>query len=137
MILVDTGPLVALLDRNDPNHARCHAIAQNALASPMLTTLPCLTEAMYFVAKEGGHPPAQQRLWALQERGTLMVHPWSVPDMERMKTLMEKYRDAPMDFADASLVAAAEAVGVARVFTLDSHFYVYLIHDKTPFAVPS
>jgi len=52
-----------------------------------------------------------------------------------MRLLMDKYRDIPMDLADASLVAAAEAYNVRRVFTLDSHFYAYLATDGQPLEV--
>ena len=51
--------------------------------------------------------------------------------------LMEKYEDTPMDLADASLVAAAETLGLKRIFTLDSDFYVYRINDKDAFDVIS
>ena len=49
--------------------------------------------------------------------------------------LMEKYQDVPMDLADASLVAAAERLKLNRIFTIDSDFYVYRIHDKDAFEV--
>ncbi len=50
---------------------------------------------------------------------------------------MEKYRDVPMDLADASLVAAAERLSLNRIFTLDSDFYVYRLYDKDAFDVLS
>ena len=56
-------------------------------------------------------------------------------DALRVCALMRKHADAPMDFADASLVAAAEVLGITRILTLDSHFYAYRINDKTPFEV--
>ena len=52
-----------------------------------------------------------------------------------MQALMEQYEDTPMDLADASLVAAAEVLGISRIFTTDSHFYVYQIGGKRPFEV--
>ena len=52
-----------------------------------------------------------------------------------MRVLMEKYRDTPMDLADASLVATAETQDLRRVFTLDSDFQVYRINDQDPFEV--
>jgi predicted nucleic acid-binding protein len=52
-----------------------------------------------------------------------------------MRTLMEKYADIPMDFADASIVAAAESLNLDTVFTIDSDFYVYRLHDRHPFRV--
>lgn len=48
---------------------------------------------------------------------------------------MEKYKDTPMDLADASLVVAAETLGLRRIFTLDSDFYVFRINDRDAFEV--
>jgi hypothetical protein len=48
---------------------------------------------------------------------------------------MQQYQDAPMDLADASLVAAAERLQLRRIFTLDRHFYAYRIDEKHPFDV--
>jgi predicted nucleic acid-binding protein len=52
--LVDTGPLVALINRNDPHHAACVAVAITLPAEPLVTTWPCFTEAMYLVHRVGG-----------------------------------------------------------------------------------
>jgi hypothetical protein len=48
---------------------------------------------------------------------------------------MEQYADTPMDFADASLVVAAEKLGITQILTFDRHFYAYRINGKTPFDV--
>ena len=134
MILIDTGPLVAILDHNDPNHARCVAVAQGLPAEPMVTTMACLTEAMYFTGRDRG-PAGQARLWQLHLSGKLIVHPHSNAELGRMKELMDIYTDTPMDFADASLVVAAEVLGISQIFSLDSHFHAYRLHGKTPFNV--
>ncbi len=52
-----------------------------------------------------------------------------------MRILMEKYRDLPMDLADASLVATAEAMNLRQILTIDSDFHVYRIHGKDAFEV--
>lgn len=52
-----------------------------------------------------------------------------------MDTLMGQYRDAPMDLADASLVTAAEMLGITRIFTMDGHFHAYRIHGTKAFDV--
>jgi len=54
MILTDTGPLVALLDKSDANHQACLAASQGLPAEPLLTTWPCFTEAMYLLGAVGG-----------------------------------------------------------------------------------
>jgi predicted nucleic acid-binding protein len=55
--------------------------------------------------------------------------------LPRIKQIMAKYHDSPMDFADASLVIAAETLNDRRIFTLDQHFRAYLIHDQFPFEI--
>lgn len=133
--LCDTGPLIALLDRDDIQHARCLA-ALPTLASPLLTTWSCLTEAMHFLGKAHGWD-AQAGLWQFIRRGVLQLHMPSSPEELRIEALMEQYRDAPMDLADASLVAAAETLNQRRVFTLDKHFHAYRIHDQHAFEIVS
>lgn len=133
MILTDAGPLIALLDRGEANHARCSAaLAQIAL--PLVTTWPALTEAMYLLGEAAGWP-GQEALWQLVERGHLEVADISSAARARMRILMDKYRDLPMDLADASLVALAEERGWRRVFTLDSDFRVYRLPRGKTFAI--
>jgi len=56
-------------------------------------------------------------------------------EQKQMRTLMQKYKDTPMDLADASLVTAAEVLNVTRIFTTDSDFYIYQIGGTKPFEV--
>ena len=130
MTLTDTGPLVALLNRNDPNHAACAGAAKALPSEPLVTTWPCFTEAMYLLYRAGGHA-GQEALWRLIEAGRLVLHGPNAAELGRMAALMGKYRDLPMDFADASVVAAAEQLGTRRVFTLDRDFHVYRFADGT------
>ena len=133
MTLSDTGPLVALIDLNDRNHARC-VDALPSLRAPLLTTWSCFTEAMYLLWRAGGYP-AQEALWQLFEKDAARLHRESDEERVRMRALMEQYRDTPMDLADASLVAAAEQLGIRQIFTLDSDFYVYRVNGVQSFAV--
>lgn len=128
MILTDTGPLVALVNRNDPNHQRCLDVTKQLPATPLVTTWPCLTEAMYLVFQAGGYP-AQAALWRWRTAGRLSLHECAASDVDQMAALMEKYKDLPMDLADASLIVAAERLSMRRIFTLDSDFYVYRLSD--------
>ena len=107
MNLVDSGVLIALLDRNDPNHQRCLIAAKSLSNQPLLTTWCCLTETMYFLAKIGGYN-AQAKLWALALSGRLELHSLSASESAQMAQLMEQYADIPMDLADASLMVIAE-----------------------------
>lgn len=124
MILTDTGPLVALLNKNDPHHRRCLDATKRLPAGPLVTTWPCFTEAMYLVFQAGGYP-AQAALWRWRVAGRLSLHDLTGTEIDRMTALMDKYRDIPMDLADASLVAAGERLGIQRIFSLDSDFYIY------------
>jgi uncharacterized protein len=120
-MLVDTGVLIALLDRRDPNHQRCVTAARELPNAPLITTWCCLTEAMYFMGEIGGFT-AQQGLWTLLLSKRILLQ---TPKETRMAELMEKYQDTPMDLADASLVALAEELETTQIFTLDSDFFVY------------
>jgi hypothetical protein len=124
-MLCDTGFLVALVDRDDPHHARCVA-AQTLPAQPLLTTWPCLTEAMYLLRRAGGLA-AQDELWRYLADGLVVLRILAATEWERIRTIMQQYHDAPMDLADASLVTAAERCQLRRIFTLDRHFYAYRI----------
>jgi len=133
VILVDAGPLIALIDRGEPDHQRC-VETLSELAAPMITTWPVLTEAMYLLGNAGGWK-AQEALWRLLERGDLQFVSLDEALQARTRALMTKYRDVPMDLADASLVAAAEALGLARIFTLDRDFQVYRWRGRRRFEV--
>lgn len=133
MILTDTGPLVALLNNNDAYHARCVQVLPS-LPKPMLTTLPALTEAMHFLGNQFGWV-GQGPLWELVKAGALEIAPVDSQVLARLPELMARYREVPMDLADAALVAVAEARGLQRVFTLDSHFYAYRLQSGQPLQV--
>lgn len=133
MILTDAGPLVAIIDRGEADHVRCLAILEE-LASPMLTTWPAFTEAMYLLGDAAGWP-GQEPLWRLVRREDLQVAEVGRRTVQRMEALMAKYRDLPMDLADASLVALAEETGLTRIFTLDEHFHLYRLLGRKRFVV--
>ena len=67
--------------------------------------------------------------------GKLVLHQSTPEETARMAALMEQYRDLPMDLADASLVAAAERLGLRQVFTVDRQFYVYRLEDGSALEV--
>jgi hypothetical protein len=115
LILVDAGPLVALADRTDAHHAVCLR-ALESLRVPLGTVWPALTEAVYLVRRWSG---AQMELLNLVETGALRILPFGRDDMPRVKALMTKYRDLPMDLADAALVRVAEREGIRTIFTTD------------------
>lgn len=129
---MDAGPLVALVDADDQHHAACVAALQS-LKEPLGTVWPPFTEAMYLLADL---PLAQEALWEMLERGAIHVLPLDSADASRMRELMRKYANRPMDFADAALVRVAEREGIRRIFTVDRRdFAVYRIHGRSRFTI--
>jgi predicted nucleic acid-binding protein len=131
-ILVDAGPLVALFDRSDTHHDRV-VDALKTIRDPLVTVWPVVVESMYLLAFSW---QAQKALWELLETGQIDLLPLDGSDVPRMKSLMEKYRDQPMDMADAALVRVGEREGIRRVLTLDQRdFRVYRMERKGSFSL--
>jgi predicted nucleic acid-binding protein len=131
-VLVDAGPLVALLDRADPAHDACVATLKT-LREPLVTVWPAFTEAMYLLRPSW---TGQKALWSRLETEALALMPLDETDAPRMRQLMEKYRDLPMDLADAALVRVAERESHAQIFTLDrKHFSVYRPGRRRRFSI--
>ena len=133
MILTDTGPLIALVDRGDKAHRIC-TDQLKVLTRPLLTTWPCVSEAMHLLNSVGGHF-AQDVLWSYILDRLVAIHESDLVERTRMRELMSKYKDTPMDLADASLVAAAEVLGIRSIFTVDSDFVVYRLQGKQSFEI--
>jgi predicted nucleic acid-binding protein len=127
MILSDTSFIIATIRADDRNHLRCRAVLAT-IRTPFVTTWPCITEAMHLLGSRG-----QETLREQIEQGLLILHVPTQQHAERACTLMRIYADSPMDFADASLVVAAEDLNITRVLTLDGHFYAYRINGNIPF----
>jgi len=115
VILVDTGPFVALFDPRDGEHGRCIAFLQT-IREELWTTVPVLTESFHMLGP-ASRGSANLRDFVL--RGGVAVWPLEGPAIRRAFELMDQYADHPMDLADASLITAAEALATRRVFTLD------------------
>jgi predicted nucleic acid-binding protein len=114
-VLVDAGPLVALVNRGDTHHRRC-VDALKTIRDPMLTVWPAVTEALFLVRDSW---PAQAALLEMIESRVVELLPLDEDDVPRITELMGKYRDLPMDLADAALVRVAERERLRHVFTLD------------------
>lgn len=127
-MLTDAGPLIAIIDADEPDHGAC-VEALNHIPIPLLTTWPAFTEAMYLLARAGGIR-AQRALWRLVQSDRLVVADLSPPVVDRSARLMDQYADRPMDLADATLVALAEEQGHRRIFTLDVDFQIYRIRGR-------
>lgn len=122
-ILVDTGPLVALLDRNDRWHGRVRAYLARYRGG-LITTWPVLTEAASLCGVE-----EQIAIVGMVESGTIDIAPQTARDAARIKWYLAKYRDRVPDLADLSLLALADATGVDSILTIDSDFQIYRLKN--------
>ncbi|HEY4002717.1 MAG TPA: PIN domain-containing protein [Candidatus Xenobia bacterium] len=128
-VLIDTGPLVALLNRREARHRDCHDLFKSQ--SPRwITSEAVLTESLHFL------PTLEYKLMALElvHSGVVKMLPTGLEGLERISALMRRYADVPMDYADATLVDLADQMDVDEVFTLDRRgFHTYLVRGKKPF----
>jgi predicted nucleic acid-binding protein len=115
VILVDTGPLIALFDPRDALHERCKRTLKT-LRAPLLTTIPVLAEAFHILSPQS---QGSDRLRDFVALGGLGVWFLDRGALERAFELMERYSDHPMDLAAASLIVTAERLDTRRVFTID------------------
>jgi predicted nucleic acid-binding protein len=115
MILLDTGPIVALFDPADDSHGPCTQVLKSIL-EPLATTTSVLTEAFHLLSP--GSVGAANLVHFIADGG-LTVWFLSPVTLDRAFELMRDYADHPMDLADASLVAMAEAENLHKVFTID------------------
>lgn len=131
MTLTDAGPLIAIIDGDEPDHRAC-VEALDQIALPLVTTWPAFTEAMYPLVRGGGID-GQRALWRLVSTDRLVVADLSSSAVERSARLMDKYSDRPMDLANATLVAFAEEHGHGTIFTLDADFEIYRLRGRQRF----
>lgn len=129
MIAVDTGPIVALFDKEDDKYRICRETFKE-IREPLVTTWPVVTEAFHLLSFS---TDVQDDLWEFIERGTVTVYDLDKALVRICRSLMKQYRDLPMDFADATLVAVSDKENIRTVFTLDKDFRVYRTKDKKHF----
>lgn len=125
--LVDTGPLVALFDPSDRDHARCREKLDQLDRVELVTSLAVVTEATFLLDFSAD---ARRALLLFLSAGAVRIEAFGAGDMARASALMDKYADQPMDFADATLVVLAERLDVRSIFTIDRDFRVYRIGRK-------
>ena len=132
MIIIDTGPLVALFDKSDNYHKICKQTLRN-ICEPIITTWPVLTEVMYLLNFSSS---AQEICFEFIESGGVDVQSVDTKHLHRIRQLMKHYADLPMDFADASLVALAEEKKVSTIFTIDHRdFRIYVPKHSKSFRI--
>ena len=121
-VLVDANVLIGYLDPDDGLHPGA-VTGLAAATGNLVTTWPAVTEAVYILGGRGW--PVQEALLAMIDDRELLIAPLTSEDAPRLTALMSKYRDTPMDLADASLVRVAERDGIETIVTLDRDFRVY------------
>ena len=126
--IVDTGPLVALFDK-DERHHRWVAERIEELDAPLLVCEPVLAEAMHLIARSFR---AQVALFDLLEKRALRLAFRLEEHLPAVRKLHQRYRDRPMSLADACIVRMAEIHDRHVVLTLDSDFSVYRKHERVP-----
>jgi uncharacterized protein len=121
-VLVDTGPLVAILSSRDEHHDECVEQLRR-LMPPLLTTWPVITEAAWLLR---GEPTAIQRLLSGFAGGMLKLAAFDETAMPWVARFVHRYRKLTAQVADASLMYLAEHEGIRTIFTLDRRdFSVY------------
>jgi predicted nucleic acid-binding protein len=131
-LLLDTGAYVSLIDRDEKTHASCVA-ALETWTGPIVTTEAVLTETLCLV---GPSWKAQKNALEFVLRGAFQLVPPSSASLKRVALLMERYRNVPMDYADATLVALGEELETDWVFTLDRRgFSTYRLGLRKPFQI--
>lgn len=130
--LIDTGAILALLDRDDRWHRRC-VEALRKLRLPLATSAAVLAELFHLL---GDHPREVAAAWSFLRSGAVTVLPVDDRDLPELEALMDKYRDRPMDFADATLVLLAHREDLTTVFTVDhADFETYRIEGRRRFRI--
>jgi predicted nucleic acid-binding protein len=131
-LVLDTGALVSILDRSQRQHHECR-LTFEAWTAPIVSTEAVLTEASHLLSSTRGGIAACVDFFL--SGGALLV-PTSSSTLRRARTLILKYADQQMDFADATLVALAEDLATDLVFTTDkTDFSVYRLHGRRPFTI--
>jgi uncharacterized protein len=128
-VVVDTGPLIALFDADDAYHASALEFVRQSRAQ-LISTMAVVTEAMYVL--EESLQARQNLLTWIQSGGLTLTEP-EAADFERIKELIEKYADLPMDFTDAVVVALCERLGIHHVASVDRDFAIYRYKGRTKF----
>ena len=132
MILIDTGFWLALANRGDRAHGKAVA-ALNRYREPFVTTWPVLTETCHLLASRLGYD-AELTFMRSAVAGAFEIFALAPSHLSRIEALMVKYRNLPMDLADASLVIAAEELGSGRILSTDQRdFGAYRWKSRKPF----
>ncbi len=129
--LIDTGTIVAVLERKDKWHLSCRK-ELSQLKKPLLTSEAVLAELFHLIP-EGQY--WMDQTWKFLRSGVIVTAPIASSEFINLHRLMVQYGDKPMDFADATLVYLAERESINTIVTVDSDFQTYRIHGTRKFRV--
>jgi predicted nucleic acid-binding protein len=130
--LIDTGAILALLDRTDRWHGIC-VTAFEQLRLPLLTSEAVLTELFHLA---GDSRREMEAAWRLVRSGAIVLASIEHSELPAIQALMSRYADRPMDFADATLVHLAKRETLSTIFTVDhADFNTYRIDGRRRFRV--
>ena len=131
LVLVDSGPLLALFNRTDRWHTRVTEWLQTNPRIKLITTWCVLTEVCAMLSRRVHNEAALDVLrWAL--RGGITVDGAPQDALVSMLAISERFADLPFDLADASIAEAAERLRLRRILSIDSDFDVYRDHGGRP-----
>ena len=131
-ILVDTGPLVAILSREDAHHRACVAALRD-MSGPLFSCWPVITEAAWLLRRS---PRAVQQLLRSMDAGFLELLPLAGTEAKAIASLMNKYESIRPQLADAALVYLAGREHIDTIFTLDRRdFSVYRTARRRAFRI--
>ena len=130
-VILDTGPWIALIDRSEAKH-EVSVYWFRRFEGNLFSTEAVLTEVLYLLNFSS---KAQSAAIDFVLSAAVILVPSNQDSLARAKRLMDKYKNVPMDYADATLVALAEDLSTNHVVTFDSHFAIYRLPSKRPFII--
>lgn len=128
-VLLDTNVIVAVLDKRDRHHTHCMR-ALREIRHPLATCEAVINESCYLLSHIAGAPEA---VLANVEEGIFEIRFQLATAISAVKSLMRKYRDLPIDLADACLIQMADELNTGDILTLDSDFLHYRWRGNKPF----
>ena len=130
--IIDTGPWVALIDRSETRHAESVQWLKN-FSGRLYSTEAVLTEVLYLLNFSFS---AQCAALDFVLESVVEIVPANTKSLKKTKSLMKKYADLPMDFADATIVCLATDAGIQNIVTFDKKdFAIYKLSKTKSFTI--
>lgn len=128
-VLLDTGVIVALLDRSEARHSECSRVVRE-LDAPMITCEAVIAESCYLLRKLTG---ASEAVLENVAAGIFQIPLQLSREAANVRKILRKYRDQPIDLADACMICMADAFSAGEILTLDRDFAIYRWGRNRPF----